>query len=245
MADRTSQPADGVGINSLYSDAIFLWNGIAPTKNQIGGATATSKGTNTSGGADGTYQLFSNTDGAMSWSLTTPSSAYTLVMGIVLPAEVTYQQVLSIPSRLRVEVQRTGGGFYVKPVHSGVGELTAAVVGVGSVNSNNWTLVLRYNGTDAVRYLWNGDTDTAESNVTNTTAFGGAGTSIELGSSNNAATGGLYAVALMPSDVGATEAAALRDNIWRVFAPEGGGATKSHLVGGQMSNSLLLHGLRG
>lgn len=227
MADRTTQPADGIGINPLYSGAIFLWNGAAPTKNQIGGATATLTGTTVSGGADGQYQLFDGSS-PMQWSLTTPSGAYTAVLGIVCPAGISFSNVFNIGSACRVSIQRTGGGFYVQTTHTGVASASSYVISTSAPDTQVWTLVLRYTGTVLYQYLLNGS-GTAEATLNDTMGFAGAQSSIGLG--NDAPTSGLYMAMLVPSDVGVTEAVALRDNLWRAFAPEaGGGGTPSLVV---------------
>lgn len=224
MADRTAQPADGVGVNSTYSTAIFLWNGVAPTKNQINAATATPKGTNTSG-SDGQFQYMSNTDGAMSWSITPPATTYTLVLGLVFPdASRGPSKLIAIPSgNFRLETYTTGGGVYLNYIHTGSAAAAAIVTGVGGFDTQMWTYVLRYNGTSLISYLKRGD-DSVMTTTTETLGYSNTGSAaIEIG--DTAGGNGIYAAILIPSDIGDTEAQALRDNIWRAFAPEGGGSS--------------------
>lgn len=219
MADRTTQPADGISVNPLYSGATFLWNAIAPNKNQINNATTTLKGNTVAGGADGQYHLFNTTEGQMSFAQSTPSGAYTVVLGLTMPEQTAGAKVFSLGNAVRVEITRSAGGVYITTTHTGVAAATNYVISTTAPNSDMWTLVLRYTGTVLYQYVLNG-AGTAEATNTDTIGFSGAQTNVLLG--DTIVSSGLYAAAVIPSDVGAAEATALRDNLWRVFAPTGG-----------------------
>jgi hypothetical protein len=237
MADRTSQPPDGVGLNPVYSGGLFLWNAIAPTKNQLNGATVTLKGTTVSGAADGQYHRFT-TAGAMEWTVSALSAnaPYTLVLAAVHPsASVSYAKLFSLPGGgVRVESQTTGGGVYYQPVHTGVSALTENVSSVSGFDTEMWTLVIRFSGTQTFQYTKRGDGTTA-TRIDNTVSMNASGTTLQLGDDGPLASQGLYAAMLLSGDVGDTEAIALRDNAWKMFAPEGvplGGSAVTSVGGG-------------
>jgi hypothetical protein len=237
MADRTSQPADGVGVHSAYSTATFLWNGVAPTKNQIGGATVTAKGTPVPG-ADGTYQRMNNVDGAMSWTgVTAPATAYTLVALIVFPqASFGPGILIAVPGAFRIEPYTTGGGAYIPLTQSGVAAASNIFLDSAPMDSEMWTYVARYTGTQLVQYLKRGD-GTTLTTLTETIGYSGAGSNqVDIGDQFNNPGHGLYAAMIVPSDVGNTEALALRDNGWRMFAETGGGGGST----GALKRKLLL-----
>jgi hypothetical protein len=221
MADRTSQPADGVGVNSIYTTPLFLWNAIAPTKNQLNGATATLKGTTVSGAADGQYHLFT-TAGAMEWTINAlgANAPYTLaLLGVHPTASVAYAKLFALPGGgVRVESQTTGGGVYYQPIHTTIGALTENVNSVGGFNTEMWSLIIRFSGTQTFQYTKRGDGTTA-TRIDNTLGMAASGTTLQLGDDGPLASQGLYAAMLLSGDVGDTEALALRDNGWRMFAP--------------------------
>ncbi len=222
MPDRTSQPPDGIGLNPVLTGGLFLWNAIAHTKNQLNGATASTQGTSTGGGADGTYHTFTPA-GAMDWTITKPASAYTLVWMIAMPSALgTFVYAVSIPNgNFRVEVQRTGGGVYVNHVHTGSAAAgTNYVESTGSPDSEMITYVAAFDGTTLRRYLKLGD-GTNAANLSETLAYNNGGDStMRLGNADGSVTYGGYALGLLDNDVGNTECLALRDNGWRLFAPE-------------------------
>jgi hypothetical protein len=201
---------------------VFLWNAIAPTKNQLNGATDTLSGTTTAGGADGQYHNFTPA-GEMEWAITKPASAYTLVWSIVMPSSLgTFVAAVMIPNgNFRVEVQRTGGGVYVSHTHTlSAAPGTQYVEGTGSPDSEMITYVAAYDGTTLRRYLKLGD-GTNASNLSEALAYNNGGDSVmRLGNADGSATYGGYMLGLLNNDVGNTECLALRDNAWRLFAPE-------------------------
>ena len=221
MGDRTSQPPDGVGINPIYSGALFLWNGIASNKNQIGGATATNAGTDNAG-ADGQYHLFTSA-GAMSWTIGAAlGSAYTLVLASVHPtAMVSFAKLFSMPSNsVRIESQTTAGAVAHNLIHTGVAAaVNTFAEAVGGFDTEMWTYVARYGGGNLTQYLKRGD-GTVVAGATEAISFSGGSTTVALGDDTPLASQGLYAALLLNNDVGDTEAKAIRDNVWRIFAPD-------------------------
>lgn len=220
MPDITSQPTGDKGVNPLYSSAVFLWNGAVPGKNQINGATTTPKGTNTTGSA-GKFQHMSNTDGAFSFAITKPATAYTLVVVSCHPtASVSSTKLVSIPGgNFRLESQTTGGGVYHTMVHTGsAAAANTYVTSVGSFNTNAWVYVAAYSSGTLRQYLKKGD-GTNGASVTESIGYSNSGTAqIDIGEALGAAGQGVYAILLVPSDVGDTECLALRDNPWKMFA---------------------------
>lgn len=236
MADWTQQPDVETGVNSLYSTATFLWNARFRTKNLIGGETVSAKGTLQTGGADGHYNNFNNTDGSMRWAATPPSSAYTLVLAMVFPtaSTTTAAQLFAIPGgNVRVETHTTGGGVYLGVVHTGVAQSAGypIISAVGGFDTEMWCLVLRYTGTQLSIYLKRGDGSTMTT-TTETIGYSNAGSSnVDLGDVFNNPGNGLYAVMVVPADVGNTEAEALRDNPWKMFASVSNAPKRSLLLG--------------
>lgn len=241
MADRTTQPADGVGLNPIYGNCSLLWNAVAPTKDQNSANTATTAGSNVTGAADGTYQSFISANGKLSFSITKPTTAYTIVLGLCFPEFDSSQGVaIEMPDNWRMENGTTGGAIRMFPVHSGVAAATEYVATVGSVNTNLWTVVLRWNGTTFSRYVKRGDNDATETTVSNAIASLGTGGAAQFnfGTNNDAAQAiGYYALAVLREDVGDAEAIAIRDNIWRIFAPEGGGVDAVSATGATASST--------
>jgi hypothetical protein len=238
MVDRVAQPADGVGINPVYSGGLFLWNGIAPTKNQLNGATDTLAGTTVSGAADGTYHLFT-VAGEMAWSISAFPSTYTLVLLSVFPsASVSDAKIFSIPGGgVRVMGQTTGGGVYHKLIHTGVAAATEIAESVSGFDGEMWTFVARQSAGSNSKYLKRGDGTTVTTVTESLTNPSTGGTTLHLGDDGPLASFGLYACMLIDNDVGDTEALAIRDNGWRIFAPEGTGS--SHLGYGLTTSGLL------
>lgn len=227
MADRTSQPATGVGANSIYSSVRFIWNGIAPNTNQNTGASGTgSKGTSVAA-VPGTYQLFSNTDGAIVFSsITVPTGAYTLVLVAAYPAanKTAAGRIFSTPGGgVRNEGTTTGTAVNQSIVHTNVGG-AAGVTKADGFDDDIWTFVVRYDGTTITQDLRApGGTTTSASGALGYSV--GSAATIELGSSaGSVCMGGLYAVLYTAADVGSTEATAIMNNPWRIFAPEAGGS---------------------
>ena len=220
MPDITSQPTGDKGVNPLYSGAVFLWNGAVPGKNQINGATTSPKGTNTTGAA-GKFQHMSNTDGAFSFAITKPTTAYTLVIVSCHPtASVSSTKLVSIPGgNFRLESQTTGGGVYHTMVHTGsAAAANTYVTSVGSFNTNAWVYVAAYSSGTLRQYLKRGD-GTNGASVTESIGYNNSGTAqIDIGEALGAAGQGVYAILLVPTDVGDTECQALRDNPWKMFA---------------------------
>jgi hypothetical protein len=227
MADWTSQPPDGTNINPIYSSSTFLWNAIAPTKNQLNGATATSHGTSHAGGTDGTYFVFDGpTTFNMQWAITPPPTAYTLVLVLVHPTGSidNTANIVEIPGgNFRMNPKTTGGGVYDTLTHTGVSQAANTyVTGVGGFDTNKWVYIAAYTGTTLRQYLKDGSGANG-SNFSETIGYSNSGSSaINLGDGSGTTGQGLYAVMLLPYDVGDTECLALRDNPWRMFAPAGG-----------------------
>ena len=176
----------------------------------------------------------------MTFAQATPSGAYTVVLGLAMPAESGGGKIFTLGNALRVELRRSTGGVYINVFHTGVAAATSYVIGTTAPNSEMWTLVLRYTGTVLHQYVLNG-AGVAETTNTDTIGFAGAQSEILLG--DTFAVDGLYAAVVIPSDVGNTEAVALRDNMWRAFAPESGGsptceiaATTANVVGSLASS---------
>jgi hypothetical protein len=219
MPDLTAQPAGDNGVNPLFSSAVFLWNAAVPGKNQVNGNTTTPKGTNTTGSA-GKFQLMSNTDGAFSFPITKPASAYTLVAVLCHPtASVGFTKTVSIPGgNFRLETQTTGGGVYQSLVHTGSAAAASTFVSsVGAFNTAPWTYVAAYSAGTLRQYLKRGDGTTAAT-TTESIGYSNSGTAqIDIGETLGQAGQGVYAVMLVPSDVGDAECQALRDNPWRMF----------------------------
>jgi hypothetical protein len=218
--DRTSQPPDGVSLSSRYTGGVFLWNAIAPTKNQLNSATVTLSGTTTAGGADGQYHTFTPA-GAMDWTgIAKPATAYTLVWLIAMPSALgTFVKALEIPNgNFRVEVQRTGGGVYISHVHTSSAAPTAQYIeGVGSPDTEMITYIAAYSSGTLRRYLKLGD-GTNASNLSEALSYNNGGDStLRLGNPDGSVTFGGYAVAILNNDVGDTECIALRNNGWRIF----------------------------
>lgn len=227
MADWTSQPPDGTLARSEYTGALFLWNAIAPTKDQLTANTATLRGTTHVGGADGQYHVFDGpTTYNMQWSITKPASAYTLVVVSVHPtASIGQCKLVSIPGgNFRLESYTTGGGVYHEMTHTGsASAANSYAISVGGFDSQMWTYVAAYNGTTLRQYEKQGD-GTNSTSYSETIAYNNSGSSvIDLGSPDTLTGQGLYAVLLLDNDVGDTECLALRDNAWRMFAPDSSG----------------------
>lgn len=228
MADRTSQPATQIGVNPIYTNARFLWNAAVPLKNSLNNADAASglKGTDNTGTA-GKYRVF-GADGQMSWSVTLPTGAYTLVIVHAYPTaniEVATTLSMGTAGGVRLEPYTSGGGVYEAVVHTAVGSSqNTQVTGVGSFNSAPWVEVIGFTGAGGSpanqlrRYRKSGlgvNTGSTET-LTYVTPTGGT---LYLGSPLNSTTQGIYAILLVEGDLGDAECRALRDNPWRMFDP--------------------------
>ncbi len=238
MADRTSQPPAGVGVRADYSSAAkFLWNAIDPGKNQLTGASTTTaiRGTAVSG-ADGTFRHFTNTDGSINFAVSNTAMAtngYTLAVGFAAPSASVYiTQTIVLPGSLRLELGTTDHGVYATLVHSGIA--TAAntfVESVSGFDTEMWTYIATHTGSDGSpanelrQYLLRGDGTVVATLTETLTGPNSSGTSFEVGSSFGNPTQGIYAALWMAASIDDTEAVALRDNIWRAFAPESGLST--------------------
>lgn len=227
MADRTAQPPTGVGANSIYSSVRFIWNAIDANVNQNTGATGTGvKGTSVAA-VPGTYRLFDNTNGAITFSsITVPTGAYTLVLVGAYPAanKNAAGRIFNTPGGgIRNEGTTTASAVNQQMIHSGVGA-PAQVSKADGFDDDIWTFVVRYDGTTVVQDLRApGGTTTSASGALGYSV--GSAASIELGSAAGVVCmGGLYAVLYTGADVGSTEATAIMDNSWRIFAPEADGS---------------------
>lgn len=224
MTDRTSQPADGIGVHSAYSaNARFLWNGIAPNVNQLTLATGTgAKGTSISA-TPGTYQRFNNTDGAITFSgITVPTGAYTLVLVAAYPqaSQSSAGRIFSTPNGGMRNEGVTGPTAVTQAlVHTGVASANTLAKADG-FDDDIWVYIARYNGTTLNQAVRAPDgTTTTDSQTISYSA--GTANSVQLGSAlGSPCMGGLYAVLLTANDIGSTEATAIMDNPWRLFAEE-------------------------
>lgn len=224
MADRTSQPSTQVGPHSAYAaNCRFLWNAAVPNKNSLNGADSTSglKGTDNTGTA-GKYRTW-GADGPMSFGVTFPTGAYTLVVVHAFPvASRGSAQTIHTASGTGFQCTpyTTGGGVYENYTHRGVADSAQnQVTGVGGFNTNPWVEVFAYTGSQLRRYRKSGSG--ANTGGTETIGYVNPSTTINLGDNGNLNTQGVYAVMLVAGDIGDTECLALRDNPWRMFEEDG------------------------
>jgi hypothetical protein len=234
MADRTAQPSTEVGINPIYSaNARFLWNAAVPDKNSLDSSNSNTglRGSDNTGSA-GKYRTW-GAAGAMNWSITPPSGAYTLVVVHAFPsASVGSAQTVSTLSGTGIQVDpyTTGGGVYENYTHRGAaGSANNQVTGVGSFDTAPWVEVFAFTGSggspaNQLRRYRKSSSGT-ETQGTETITYVSPSSTIYLGDQGGQNTQGLYAVMWIAADVGATECEELRDNPWRMFEPEGGGGS--------------------
>jgi hypothetical protein len=234
VTDRTSQPTTQVGPNPIYP-ASFIWNAAVPTVNSLNGAAPTSavKGVDVVG-TDGHYRKFTAAGGAMSFASTLPTSAYTLVIISAFPTpSVATGKLVSCPGSggLRLECGTSTGGAYQNLTHSDAAAAVNHFADSAAFDGNKWIYIAAYTGTTLRQYHTTGAGAVQTMTSETISYLSPTGAQVDLGSPDGIDSQGIYAVMIVPSDIGDTECQALIANPWKMFAPVSTGITIAATIG--------------